>query len=590
MDILIVGGGGREHTVAWKLAQSKKVDKLYCAPGNGGISQIAECHDVGATDIPGMVALAKELKVDLVAVVPDDPLALGMVDALEAEGIPAGAPDKAAAVVEGSKVFAKDLMRKYGIPTAGYAVFDDVEKAQEYIRTQAYPLVVKADGLALGKGVIICQNQSEAEEALAAIMVDKKFGASGNQVVIEEFITGPEVSILAFADGKTVLPMVSAQDHKRAYDGDQGPNTGGMGTFSPAPQYTPEVAAEVDANIIRPTIEAMAAEGRPFKGVLYFGLMLTADGPKILEYNARFGDPEAQVVLPRLKTDLLDIMLAIREEKLHEITLEWREDAAVCVVLASGGYPISYQKGYPISGLDAFTGRDDLMVFHAGTRKTAGQYVTSGGRVLGVTALGDSVELAIQKAYQAVAKINWPKVHYRTDIGKKALVRMQTRPQVGIVMGSDSDLGVMDGAAAMLRKFGIPCEMIVASAHRSPEKAMAYASQAKAKGMQVIIAGAGHAAHLAGVLAAHTTLPVIGVPIDSSCLQGMDSLLSTVQMPPGIPVATVSIGKPGAKNAGILAAQMIALTDPDVAALLEAFKENMAKEVEAKSAKLAKFV
>ena len=419
MDILIVGGGGREHAVAEKLAQSKKVDKLYCAPGNGGISEIAECYDVGATDIEGMVALAKRLKVDLVAVVPDDPLALGMVDALEAAGIPAWGPDKAAAAIEGSKVFAKELMRKYHIPTAGYAVFDDVDAARAYISTQSYPLVVKADGLALGKGVIICRDQSEAEGALSTIMVDKKFGSSGDQVVIEEFITGPEVSILAFADGKTVLPMVSAQDHKRAYDGDEGPNTGGMGTFSPAPQYTPEVAAEITRTIIRPTVEAMAAEGRPFKGVLYFGLMLTAEGPKILEYNARFGDPEAQVVLPRLKTDLLDIMLAIREERLHEINLEWKSDAAVCVVLASGGYPIAYQKGYPISGLDAFTGRDDLMVFHAGTRKTGGQIVTSGGRVLGLTALAPTLDAAIEKAYANLGAIDFQDKQYRTDIGRK---------------------------------------------------------------------------------------------------------------------------------------------------------------------------
>ena len=419
MDILIVGGGGREHAVAEKLAQSKKITNLHCAPGNGGIGEIAQCHDVGATDIAGMVALAKKLKVDLVAVLPDDPLALGMVDEMEAAGIPAWGPSRAAAAIEGSKVFAKELMRKYNIPTAGYAVFDDVDAARDYIREQSYPLVVKADGLALGKGVIICQDQSEAENALDTIMVDRKFGSSGDQVVIEEFITGPEVSILAFADGRTVLPMVSAQDHKRAYDGDAGPNTGGMGTFSPAPQYTPEVAAAVTRTIIRPTVEAMAAEGRPFKGVLYFGLMLTAEGPKVLEYNARFGDPEAQVVLPRLQTDLVDIMLAIREERLHEITLEWKEDAAVCVVLASGGYPIGYHKGYPITGLDAFEGKDDLMVFHAGTRKQNGQYLTNGGRVLGLTALAPTLDGAIEKAYEHIGAIDFQDKQYRTDIGRK---------------------------------------------------------------------------------------------------------------------------------------------------------------------------
>jgi phosphoribosylamine--glycine ligase len=419
MNILIVGGGGREHAVVWKLALSNKVDKLYCAPGNGGIGELAKCHDVGATDIPSMVALAKELKVGLVAVIPDDPLALGMVDALEEAGIPAFGPNKAAAEIEGSKVFAKELMRKYHIPTADYAVFDDVEQAREYIKSHTYPLVVKADGLALGKGVIICQDQKEADAALDTIMVDKKFGASGDRVVIEAFITGPEVSILAFADGKTVLPMVSAQDHKRAYDGDRGPNTGGMGTFSPAPQYTPEVADEVTRTIIRPTIEAMAAEGRPFKGVLYFGLMLTTDGPKVLEYNARFGDPEAQVVLPRLETDLLEIFLAIMEERLSEIILKWKDDAAVCVVLASGGYPISYQKGYPITGLGTFSGRDDLMVFHAGTRKVDGQYVTSGGRVLGLTALAPTLDAAIEKAYANLGAIDFKDKQYRNDIGRK---------------------------------------------------------------------------------------------------------------------------------------------------------------------------
>ena len=420
MKILMVGGGGREHALIRKLLESEKVEKVYCAPGNGGISCDAECFSVGATDIDGMVSLAKELKVDCVFVAPDDPLAAGMVDAMEKEGIRAFGPRANAAIIESSKVFSKNLMKKYSIPTAGYEVFENSKDALSYIKEQnKYPVVIKADGLALGKGVIIAQNEAEAENAVHTIMDDKKFGASGNKVVIEEFITGPEVSVLAFTDGKCVKPMVSSMDHKRAYDGDKGPNTGGMGTISPNPYYTPEIADRCMKEIFLPTIEAMNKEGRTFKGCLYFGLMLTADGPKVIEYNARFGDPETQVVLPRLKTLLCDIVDAVIDEKLSDLDIQWSDEACACVVMASGGYPGSYPKGIEIKGLDSKGQVEGACVFHAGTALEDGVFKTAGGRVLGVTALGTDLKEALKKAYAAVEKITFEGAHYRTDIGNK---------------------------------------------------------------------------------------------------------------------------------------------------------------------------
>lgn len=420
MKILMVGGGGREHALIRKLLESEKVEKVYCAPGNGGISCDAECFSVGAMDIDGMVSLAKELKVDCVFVAPDDPLAAGMVDAMEKEGIRAFGPRANAAIIESSKVFSKNLMKKYSIPTAGYEVFENSKDALSYIKKQnKYPVVIKADGLALGKGVIIAQNEAEAEDAVHTIMDDKKFGASGNKVVIEEFITGPEVSVLAFTDGKCVKPMVSSMDHKRAYDGDKGPNTGGMGTISPNPYYTPEIADRCMKEIFLPTIEAMNKEGRTFKGCLYFGLMLTADGPKVIEYNARFGDPETQVVLPRLKTPLCDIVDAVIDEKLSDLDIQWSDEACACVVMASGGYPGSYSKGIEIKGLDSDGQVEGACVFHAGTALENGVFKTAGGRVLGVTALGSDLKKALKKAYAGVEKITFDGAHYRTDIGNK---------------------------------------------------------------------------------------------------------------------------------------------------------------------------
>lgn len=419
MKILVVGGGGREHTIVWKISQSPKVEKIYCAPGNGGIAALAECVDISATDIDGIVKFAKEKEIDLAVVAPDDPLVLGMVDALEKEGIRAFGPRKNAAIIEGSKVFSKELMKKYGIPTAGYEVFTDSKSAIEYVKKGTFPTVIKAEGLALGKGVIIAQNEQEAVDGIREIMDDKKFGESGNRVVIEEFLTGPEVSVLAFTDGKTVKPMVSAQDHKRAYDHDKGPNTGGMGTFSPSRLYDEAKAEECMKNIFLPTIKAMSAEGRPFKGVLYFGLMMTEKGVKVIEYNCRFGDPETQVVLPRLKTDLADIMEAVIDEKLDSINIEWEDNAAVCVVMASGGYPVSYKKGYEISGIAAAEAVDGITVFHAGTKLDGEKVLTNGGRVLGVTATAKTLDDAIAKAYNGVEKISFTDEFHRTDIGVK---------------------------------------------------------------------------------------------------------------------------------------------------------------------------
>ena len=419
MKILVVGGGGREHAVIRKLMESSRVDNIYCAPGNGGIGCDAENVPIQASDIDGMVAFAKENGVGMVCVTPDDPLAAGMVDALEAAGIPAFGPNRAAAQIEASKVFSKNLMKTYHIPTAAYEVFDNPADTLAYIRKQnRFPTVIKADGLALGKGVIIAQNMQEAEDAVRTIMQDKVFGASGNQVVVEEFLTGPEVSVLAFTDGKTLKPMVSSKDHKRALDGNKGKNTGGMGTISPNPFYTKEIADECMKTIFMPTLKAMNAEGRPFKGCLYFGLMLTPDGPKVIEYNSRFGDPEAQVVLPRLKTDLVDIFEATRNGTLDKLDIAWKDGACACVIMASGGYPSSYRKGIEIHGLDASGQVSGATVYHAGTVKKDGRFYTNGGRVLGVTCSADTLDAALEKAYAAVDKITWDGVQYRHDIGR----------------------------------------------------------------------------------------------------------------------------------------------------------------------------
>ena len=419
MKVLVVGGGGREHAICWKLAQSPAVTALYCAPGNAGIAQVAQCVAIQATDVDAMVAWAQEHKMDFVVVAPDDPLALGMVDALEAAGIPAFGPRQNAAIIEASKIFSKHLMEKYHIPTAKYQTFTELAPALDYIQTQGAPIVVKADGLALGKGVVVAQTVEEAQQAARDMMEGGKFGASGAKVVIEECMTGPEVTVLAFADGEHIAPMPSSQDHKRAFDGNQGPNTGGMGAISPSPNYTPEVAKRCMEEIFLPTMAALKAEGRPFHGVLYFGLMLTPEGPKVVEYNARFGDPECQAVLSLLDSDLLDIFQACRAGTLDQLDIRWKDGAACCLVLASGGYPVAYQSGYPITGIDRAEQLDQVKVFHAGTALDAeGRLVTKGGRVLGVTAVAGDLEQAIDRAYLAAKEITFERMHFRTDIGR----------------------------------------------------------------------------------------------------------------------------------------------------------------------------
>ena len=418
MKVLIVGSGGREHAIAWKIAQSSKVDKIYCAPGNAGISGIAECVNIGAMEFDKLVAFAKEKQIDLTVIGMDDPLVGGLVDVLEEAGIRTFGPKKNAAILEGSKAFSKDLMKKYNIPTAAYENFTDPKAAVAYLETAKFPIVLKADGLALGKGVLICKDLEEAKAGVKEIMLDKKFGTAGNEMVIEEFMTGREVSVLSFVDGKTIKTMTSAQDHKRAGDGDTGLNTGGMGTFSPSPFYTKEVEEFCEKYVYQATVDAMAAEGRPFKGVIFFGLMLTEDGPKVLEYNARFGDPEAQVVLPRMKNDILEVMEACIDGTLDQVDLQFEDNAAVCVVLASEGYPVSYEKGFPITGLEEFKKHEGYYCFHAGTKFDGDQIVTNGGRVLGVTAKGKDLKEARANAYAATEWVNFKNKYMRHDIGK----------------------------------------------------------------------------------------------------------------------------------------------------------------------------
>lgn len=418
MKVLIVGSGGREHAIAWKTAQSSKVDKIYCAPGNAGIEEYAECVNIGAMEFEKLAAFAKEKEIDLTVIGMDDPLVGGIVDVFEAEGLRVFGPRKNAAVLEGSKAFSKDLMKKYGIPTAAYENFDNAEEALAYLETAKFPIVLKADGLALGKGVLICNTLDEARDGVRTIMTDKKFGTAGNRMVIEEFMTGREVSVLSYVDGKTIKTMTSAQDHKRAGDGDTGLNTGGMGTFSPSPFYTKEVDEFCRKYIYQATVDAMAAEGREFKGIIFFGLMLTEDGPRVLEYNARFGDPEAQVVLPRMKNDIIEVFEACIDGTLDQVDLQFEDNAAVCVVLASEGYPVKYEKGFAIKGLENFKDREGYYVFHAGTKKAEEGIVTNGGRVLGVTAKGKDLKDARANAYEAIRLVEFDNKYYRSDIGK----------------------------------------------------------------------------------------------------------------------------------------------------------------------------
>lgn len=418
MKVLIIGSGGREHAIAWKVAKSDKVTKIYCAPGNAGIAEYAECVDIGAMEFDKLAEFAEKNAIDLTVVGMDDPLVGGIVDVFEAKGLRVFGPRENAAILEGSKAFSKDLMKKYNIPTAGYENFDNAKEALAYLETADFPIVLKADGLALGKGVLICNTLAEAKDGVKSIMMDKQFGSAGNRMVIEEFMTGREVSVLSFVDGKTIKTMTSAQDHKRAGDGDTGLNTGGMGTFSPSPFYTKEVDDFCNQYVYQATVDAMAAEGRPFKGIIFFGLMLTEKGPKVLEYNARFGDPEAQVVLPRMKNDIVEVFEACVDGTLDQIDLQFEDNAAVCVVLASDGYPVKYEKGFVIDGLDAFKDKDGYYIFHAGTKQTEKGIVTNGGRVLGVTAKGEDLKAARANAYEAIKAVKFDNKYYRNDIGK----------------------------------------------------------------------------------------------------------------------------------------------------------------------------
>ncbi len=574
MKVLVVGSGGREHALCWKLAQSPLVEKVYCAPGNAGIAQEAECHPVSVNDFEGLADLVKKEGIDLTIVGPEDPLARGIVDFFERKGLRIFGPQAKAAQIEGSKVFAKELMRKYGVPTADFQVFDDPEKAWAYVEKKGAPIVIKADGLAAGKGVIVCRTLEEAREAIQKIMVDKVFGSAGDRVIVEECLFGEEASFMVITDGKTILPLPTSQDHKPLLDGDKGPNTGGMGAYSPAPVVTPSLAQEIMEKIMRPTIEGLAKEGAPYRGVLYAGLMISAGKPYVLEFNCRFGDPECQPLMMCIKSDLAELIEAALEGKLDQKSVEEDPRAAVCVVMASKGYPGKYEKGKPIKGLAQVARMKDVKVFHAGTARKGRQFVTAGGRVLGVTALGKDIPEAIKRAYAAVKKISWEGVHYRTDIGAKALKHLRP-PQVAILMGSRSDLPVMKGAEDILNQFDVPYELQVASAHRQPEKVRQFAREAEERGIKVLIAGAGLAAHLAGALASECTLPIIGVPIAAGTLGGLDALLSTVQMPPGIPVATVAIN--GAKNAAMLAVEILALQDEKLKKKLRQYRQKLAQ-------------
>ncbi|MBF0112738.1 MAG: phosphoribosylamine--glycine ligase [Desulfamplus sp.] len=588
MNILVVGSGGREHALVWKISKSDLVKKIYCAPGNAGTANLAQNIAIDSEDIEALASFALDKGIHLTVVGPEAPLAAGIVDLFESRGLKAFGPSKAAAQLEASKTFAKNIMEKYNIPTAKGRSFTDINRAKSYVKQIGAPLVVKADGLAAGKGVFVCSTEDEALKALDEMMVNAIFGDAGSLVVVEECLVGEEASFIALTDGKTVLSLPTSQDHKRIFDNDQGPNTGGMGAYSPAPVLDFMLRRRAMSEVMVPLVNAMACEGVPFKGVLYAGLMIHKDQIKVLEFNVRLGDPETQPILMRLKSDLVPLMEACVDGTLHRFKTEIDPRSTMCVVMASGGYPGSYKKGASIKGLDKAAALSDTIVFHAGTTISDSdkEVVTNGGRVLGVTAVGDTIKDAMDRAYDACDKISWEGNFYRKDIGARAIARLSVPPRVGVIMGSDSDLPIMEEALKILKKFDIPYEVTVASAHRTPARAEEFAKSARKKGMGVIIAGAGHAAHLAGVLAAHTTLPVLGVPIDSSALQGLDSLLSTVQMPPGVPVATVAIGKPGAINAGVLAAQILAVSDSELAAKLDKYKKDMADTVNKKAESL----
>lgn len=590
MKVLVIGSGGREHALVWKIHQSKKVEQVFCAPGNAGIKKIAECVEISVTDVKGLLDFVIKNEIDLTIVGPEAALVEGVVDVFEKAGKRIFGPTKKASILEGSKVFTKEFMEKYKIPSAEFKVFKDAKKAKKYIDKKGAPIVVKADGLAAGKGVVVALTIEEAKEAVDSIMKEKAFGEAGDKIVVEACLPGEEASFIAFTDGKTIIPLPSSQDHKAVYDGDKGPNTGGMGAYSPAPIVTPEITDYVMKNVMYPTIKGLEKEGRPYKGMLYAGLMIDDDDIKVLEFNCRFGDPEAQPLLMRLKSDIIDIFNGVVDGTLDKVEVNIDPRPTVCVVMASGGYPANYDNGKIISGLLNAGKVPGVEVFHAGTVRKNNRVVNNGGRVLGVTAIGRNLQEAINRSYKAVEEIKWSNCFFRKDIGMKAInkkKKKENKPVVGILMGSDSDLPVMKAAADFFASMDIPYEMTVASAHRTPAKAMEYAQTAKDRGLKAIIAGAGMAAHLAGVIASHTDLPVVGVPLDASSLNGLDALLATVQMPPGVPVATMGIGKAGAKNAGVFVTRMLAVEDKEIAKKLVLFREKMVEEVEEKAKRIS---
>ena len=586
MKVLLVGSGGREHAIAWKLKQSPRLEGLFCAPGNPGTAQLGQNVPLQVEDLEGLEGLARREAIDLTVVGPEAPLVAGITDHFEAEGLRVAGPSRAASALEGSKAFAKEFMRRHSIPAAGYAIYDDADEARTALEGDRFrfPVVLKADGLAAGKGVFICQDLGEGLEALATVMLEKKFGASGDRIVIEDCLVGEEASFHVFSDGTRIIPMVPSQDHKAIYEGDQGPNTGGMGAYSTDSILSPELREQILKEVIQPTVTGMAEEGTPYRGILYAGLMLTSEGPKVLEFNVRFGDPETQVILTRMESDLLEVLSALADHNLEGVKVRWSDQAAVCVVLAAGGYPGSYQTGQEISGLEMagepgehrrLPGR-----YPHGKRPHRNQRRPGAGRYLpgahprkcrheclrgcqqnctstGCTADGTSPQRESP---------SWK----GTEMGEA---------KVAILMGSKSDREVMGEAAKILKEFGVSYEMKVLSAHRTPRETVQFVEESEGRGVQAFIAGAGFAAHLAGTLAAHSTLPIIGVPLDASSLKGLDSLLSTVQMPKGIPVACMGIGKSGAINAGLFAVQLLALTDPNLAAKMKDYRARMREEI-----------
>lgn len=573
MRVLIIGSGGREHALVWKLRQSTQVKEIFVAPGNGGIAiEDVTIVPIAVDAIAELVNFAHKENIQLVVPGPELPLTLGITDAMNEAGIACFGPTKYCAQLEGSKAFAKSIMEAGKVPTAETYTFTDYADARAYIEEKGAPLVVKADGLAAGKGVVVAQTLQEALDALDDIMLQKSFGAAGNTVVVEECLIGEEASFLCFCDGVNALPLPSAQDHKAVFDGDKGPNTGGMGAYSPAPVLPVESLEAMTDLVIRPILRVMAERGHPFKGILYAGLMMTANGPKVLEYNARFGDPECQPLLMRLNDDLAAIMLACINGTLDQGNLNYSHKSAVGVVIAAEGYPATYHKGMTIEGVGDADALPFTKVFHSGTVLEKGILHASGGRILCVTALGDTLQEAQRQAYAAVKKIRMEHSQYRSDIGDKGLAHMNAvyteqknfRPSVAIFIGSISDEKTISPCAEVLRTLGIPYVFTVTSAHRTPERTEALVRDLESQGVQVFICAAGMAAHLAGAVAARSVKPVIGIPVSGSSLSGMDALLATVQMPPGFPVGTVALDKAGARNAAWLAAQILALQDQDL--------------------------